>query len=253
MTTIVYDGQCRTLYTDSMVTTSGKNVRTRVEATFKVEAFEHLKIKTTQGETILGATFAGSIAHMERALKFILLNMYKWQEGLKQINDNGGTLELGGVSVMLITTKRLYCFTFSYNAVTVNEHELDETITFGSGGAYAACAMEVYGGDGFDAIMAASICDPGTGQLIHAYKLHKDRLEPLEPRVMPDTQANRKAMRRRAGQSKREVKVYSFTAEAPRGVFTNFDEVHPVVKTLKQRHSEAQVAKKAARVKKAST
>lgn len=240
MTTIVYEGATQTLYCDSMVTTSASGATTRVDMTYKVEDLSRLKIVTYRRERLVAMAFSGSITCFQRITKFILSNLHEWHQAHQALADQGASLEdFSGCSVMLVTNKQLHCFRFSGNTLDVEEVDLSENVTFGSGGAFAKAAMEVYGADGFDAIGAAAMCDPSTGCLIHAYRIVKDRLVPQEPVLYQDSAKVRRQMRKRAGKSKANLQVANLFDRPPENILVRINEHTSFIKHIRAKHVAA--------------
>lgn len=235
MTTIVYEGAKRTLYTDSMVSSSVGDVRTRTDMTFKVEDLSRLKIVSRRRDRLIAMAYAGSISAFQRITKFVLANLHDWKAGLQRLADHGASLhDATGSACLLITDKKLYCFRFGSNSIEVEEVGLDENVTFGSGGPFARVAMEVYGADGFDAIAAASMCDPHTGCLIHAYRIEGNRLKPLTPVLYQDSKEARLTMRKRAGKSDSNLKVVNPFNHPPENILVKINEDSPFIKRIRE-------------------
>lgn len=252
MTTIVYDGETRTLYTDSMVTTRVAGATSRTDMTYKVEDLSRLNIVTKKRERLVAMAFSGAIANFQRTTKFILAHLHHWHEGHQSLADQGATLnELSGSNVMLITSKQLYCFRFGGSRLEIEELELDENVTFGSGGAFAKTAMEVYGASGFDAVAAAAICDPNTGCLIHCHKIVNNKLVTQNPVLYLDSDVERLGMRRRAGRSRLNLHVANLFDKPPENILINIHEDSPFIKEVREKHQTARTLVRAlARTKK---
>lgn len=240
MTTIVYEGATHTLYCDSMVTTQAAGATTRVDMTYKVEDLSRLKIVTRRRERLVALAFSGSVLHFQRITKFLLSNLHEWHEGHQSIADQGGSLEdFAGSNVMLVTDKKLHCFRFSGNRLDVEEIGLDENVTFGSGGAFAKAAMEVYGANGFEAMAAAAMCDPHTGCLIHGYQIRGHKLVPLDPVLYIDSPEERLRLRKLAGRSKENLKVSNLFEHPPENILVRINEHSSFIKRIRQEEKDA--------------
>jgi hypothetical protein len=245
MTSIVYEGATRTLYTDSLVTSQVGGVTSRTDLTYKVEDLSRLKIVTKRRERLVAMAYSGPITAFQRATKFILSHLHEWHEGLQSLADQGAGLhDISGSCVLLITDKQLYCFRFGGNSLAVEEVGLEENVTFGSGGAFAKAAMEVYGANGFDAIGAAAMCDPGTGCLIHSYKVVKDKLVTQTPVLYIDSPEQRVAMRKRAAKSQANLKVANLFEHPPENILVKINENSPFIKKVRETHLAAQPKRK---------
>lgn len=249
MTTIVYEGATGTLYTDSMVTSKVAGVLTRVDMTYKVEDLSRLKIVSKKGDRLVAMAFSGPLSVFDRAAKFIIANLHEWNKAHKKLADQGASIGgLAGSAVLLITSKHLYCFRFGKDRLEVEELDLKENVAFGSGGAFARTAMEVYGANGFDAIAAAAMCDPGTGCLVHSYRVVKNRLVPNDPILYVDSKEERLRMRKRAGKSTLNLEVAKLFDQAPENILVNLDENSPWTNGVRKQQDE--IRKTAAQMRK---
>jgi len=252
MTTIVYEGATRTLYTDSMVTSQVGGVTSRTDLTYKVEDLSRLRIVTRRRERLVAMAYSGPITAFQRITKFILNNLHDWHNGLQRIADHGASLhDSAGASCLLITDKKLHCFRFGGNSLECEEVDLNENVTFGSGGAFAKVAMEVYGANGWDAIAAAAMCDPATGCLIHGYRIEGNRLVPLQPVLYQDSAEERLGMRKRAGKSRENLQVTNPFEHPPENILVKINEHTPFIKRIRQ--EELDLARSATRRKKVET
>lgn len=202
MTTIVYHGPSRSIYSDSLVTTSNDKAASRLEALVKVEDLTRFKLKKSKGERLLAAGFAGSLAKLDAALKFTLSNFKIWKVAVNVGRDDGLSVHhLQGVTVMLVTDKHTYALHFHADSVDVATYMPTDTFAIGSGGRVAETAMTVYGADGLDALCAASLCDEATGSVANIHRI-TDKGVIYEPPVLMDTSVEgRKQMRKRSAKS----------------------------------------------------
>lgn len=241
MTTIVYEGATRTLYCDSMVTSTVADVTSRTDMTYKVEDLSRLKIVTRQRERLVAMAYSGPITSFQRITKFILANLHDWGNGLQRLADHGASLQdCEGAMCVLVTNKQLHCFRFGRGTLDVEEVDLDQNVTFGSGGAFAKGAMEVYGASGFDAMAAAALCDPGTGCLIHAYRIERNRLVTLPPVLYQDSTEERLRLRKRAGKSQLNLKPCNLFDHPPENILVKINENAPFIKRIRQAERAAQ-------------
>lgn len=238
MTTIVYEGSTRTLYTDSLVTTTMAGVTTRTDMTFKVEDLSRFKLVAKDGQKVIGIAFSGTIAVFTRITKFLLANLLEWNGAVDRLVDEGMSLgDFAGSAVLLITNKELHCFDFKANAMTHEALPLNENVCFGSGSAFAKTAMEVYGANGFDAIAAASMCDPNTGSLIHAYKVRAGKLVPVDTVLYRDSKEVRVQMRKRAARSTMHLKMTDPFKHSPENILVRLDNCPALMKQIRERHA----------------
>lgn len=237
MTTLVYEGETKTIYADSMVTTKVAGVHTRVDMTYKVEDLSRLDLVSSEGERIIATAYSGSVMMFNRITKFILSHLHNWTDAVSQLLEQGVQLnDFAGCSVMLVTDKQLHCFRFSTASVDVESLDLDENVTFGSGAAFAKAAMEVFGADGFDAIATAAMCDPDTGCLVHKYTIEDDKLVSHAPVLYLDSEETRLVMRKRAAESNRNVKVSDLFDITPENILVNLHHDSPMIKKVRERN-----------------
>lgn len=202
MTTIVYHGPSRSIYSDSLVTTSDLTATSRIEALVKVEDLTRFKLKKSKGERFLAAGFAGSLGKLESALKFTLSNFRLWNGAVSVGRSEGLSVNhLNGVSVLLVTDKHVYTLHFSADGVKANTYKPTDTIAIGSGGRAAETAMSVYGANGLDALCAAALCDEATGSLANIHRITDKGVVYETPVLMDTSVEGRKQMRKRSAKS----------------------------------------------------
>lgn len=205
MTTIVYSGPERMIFSDTLVTSTTTNniANSKADAVVKIEDLTRLKLTPTKGERPLVLGYAGTIVHMEDAARFILRHIGSWTAFEMVMRDSGaGFSHIAGSSVMLVTNKKVYTFEFQRTRVEMNEYPLDGYVCIGSGRRYAETALVVYGATGLQALQAAAICDGSTGRVAMSYRLTRKGVEVTEPQVMTIGEKGALELRRSAGKSK---------------------------------------------------
>jgi len=210
MTTIVYSGSERTIFSDTLVTTSAANntASGKVEAAVKVDDLTRLKLKPVKGERPLVMAFAGTIAHADDASRYVLNNLGSWEAFHIVLRENGAAYShLAGTSVLLVTNKRVITFEFLRNRVEIEKHTLDADVCIGSGRRYVIAAMLAYGASGLEALRVASICDDGTGKIAMAHRIRAKGVEMEGPLLMATDEAGVLELRRSAAKSRVVKKV----------------------------------------------